>query len=151
MDCHLYDWSFQLELDHTSDEEMAHMSDMSSKAKMLPPWKKSIVGRFHKPVFQLWQAITQGDDKASHWHKHTFPETTDDPFCSVVYHGKCVAEEKCEALCRSNGAAKYRWFPNGCCECIGEGCQGYGIEEIRCKVCENEVEDDDVSALCQWN
>ncbi len=132
-------------MDHTSEEEMDILSDASSssKEKALPPWKKSIVGRFDAPVFPLWQAVTRGDDAGGRWRRHTFEEPPDDRPCSVVYHGQCVAEEKCEALCRSAGAGKYRWFPNGCCECVGEECRGYGAEEIRCNVCEKEVDDND--------
>ena len=30
------------------------------------------------------------------------------------------------------GAASYRWFNDGCCECIGHHCINYGLNEARC-------------------
>lgn len=46
-----------------------------------------------------------------------------------------MAEETCEALCRTAGAAKYRWFPSGCCRCLDGGCPGYGPEDAPCDAC----------------
>ena len=33
------------------------------------------------------------------------------------------------------GASSYRWFHDGCCECVGENCLNYGINESRCLQC----------------
>ena len=43
------------------------------------------------------------------------------------------------------GATSYRWFHDGCCECIGDTCINYGINESRCTLCsqgDKEEEDD---------
>lgn len=31
----------------------------------------------------------------------------------------------------SMGAKSYRWFHDGCCECVGDRCMNYGINESR--------------------
>jgi hypothetical protein len=41
------------------------------------------------------------------------------------------------------GASSYRWFHDGCCECIGDNCVGYGINESRCRECPLKDGDDD--------
>jgi hypothetical protein len=33
------------------------------------------------------------------------------------------------------GATSYRWFHDGCCECIGDTCINYGVNESRCHNC----------------
>ncbi|CAH0390063.1 unnamed protein product [Bemisia tabaci] len=55
--------------------------------------------------------------------------------CSVAYMSQCMSWNKCKASCQSMGAASYRWFHDGCCECVGEKCLNYGINESRCLQC----------------
>ena len=62
--------------------------------------------------------------------------------CTVAYLRQCMAERKCEMSCQSMGAASYRWFQDGCCECVGHNCINYGINESRCAECSYEDEDD---------
>lgn len=40
------------------------------------------------------------------------------------------------------GATSYRWFHDGCCECIGDTCINYGINESRCIHCPADKEDE---------
>lgn len=61
--------------------------------------------------------------------------------CTVVYLDNCVSWNKCRQTCRSTGASSYRWFHDGCCECVGSTCINYGVNESRCKHCP-ESEDD---------
>lgn len=58
--------------------------------------------------------------------------------CSVAYLSQCMPWNKCKGSCQSMGAASYRWFHDGCCECIGEHCMNYGINESRCLKCPEE-------------
>lgn len=51
--------------------------------------------------------------------------------CSVVYMSHCLSWNKCKASCMSMGAKSYRWFHDGCCECVGDRCMNYGINESR--------------------
>lgn len=51
--------------------------------------------------------------------------------CTVVFKSQCMSWHKCRVSCQSMGAASYRWFHDGCCECIGENCPNYGINENR--------------------
>jgi hypothetical protein len=59
--------------------------------------------------------------------------------CTVVFLSQCMAEKKCEVSCRSMGASAYRWFTDGCCECVGHGCVSYGINESRDRFCETPL------------
>lgn len=31
--------------------------------------------------------------------------------------------------------ANFRWFYDGCCECVGSTCINYGVKESRCTQC----------------
>jgi hypothetical protein len=33
------------------------------------------------------------------------------------------------------GANSYRWFHEGCCECVGNNCVNYGLNESKCLHC----------------
>lgn len=63
--------------------------------------------------------------------------------CTVAFMSQCTSWNKCQASCQSMGASSYRWFHDGCCECIGETCINYGINESRCMHCPADKEDDD--------
>lgn len=51
--------------------------------------------------------------------------------CTVAFWAQCMSWKKCESSCQSMGASSYRWFHDGCCECIGQYCIMYGINESR--------------------
>ncbi|CAH0546814.1 unnamed protein product [Brassicogethes aeneus] len=55
--------------------------------------------------------------------------------CTVAYWAQCMSSSKCRQSCLSMGASSYRWFHDGCCECIGDKCVNYGIPESRCSDC----------------
>jgi len=55
--------------------------------------------------------------------------------CSVAYLSQCMSLNKCHVSCQSMGAASFRWFHDGCCECVGDRCIKYGINESRCARC----------------
>ncbi|XP_012255891.2 twisted gastrulation protein homolog 1-B [Athalia rosae] len=55
--------------------------------------------------------------------------------CTVAFIAQCSSWNKCQASCQSMGATSYRWFHDGCCECVGDTCINYGINESRCKLC----------------
>ncbi|XP_005177270.2 protein twisted gastrulation-like [Musca domestica] len=61
--------------------------------------------------------------------------------CTVVYLDNCVSWNKCRQTCRSTGASSYRWFHDGCCECVGSTCLNYGVNESRCRCCPEKEED----------
>ncbi|XP_063705585.1 protein twisted gastrulation-like [Culicoides brevitarsis] len=71
--------------------------------------------------------------------------------CTVVYMSQCISNNKCKESCQSMGASSYRWFHDGCCECVGSTCVNFGINESRCLSCPENKEtfntadwDDDV-------
>ena len=37
--------------------------------------------------------------------------------------------------CSSMGASSYRWFFDGCCQCVGSTCNNFGIDDSRCLEC----------------
>ncbi|PIK35091.1 hypothetical protein BSL78_28089 [Apostichopus japonicus] len=55
--------------------------------------------------------------------------------CSLIFHDQCTALEKCRRFCSSVGASRYRWFHTACCECIGDTCISYGVNESLCRDC----------------
>ncbi|XP_045478215.1 twisted gastrulation protein homolog 1-A-like isoform X2 [Harmonia axyridis] len=55
--------------------------------------------------------------------------------CTVAFMSQCLSNAKCKSTCITMGASGYRWFHDACCECIGENCINYGINESRCKEC----------------
>uniref|UniRef100_A0A182YHA0 Uncharacterized protein n=1 Tax=Anopheles stephensi TaxID=30069 RepID=A0A182YHA0_ANOST len=62
--------------------------------------------------------------------------------CTVAYQAQCMSWNKCKESCRTMGASSYRWFHDGCCECIGQYCLNYGINESRCRDCPENKEHD---------
>lgn len=62
--------------------------------------------------------------------------------CTVAYMSQCTSWNKCKVQCQSMGAASFRWFHDGCCECVGGTCINYGINESRCSKCPLDREDD---------
>ena len=56
--------------------------------------------------------------------------------CKVAFYNTCISKEDCISSCSSMGASKYRWFRNGCCQCIGSRCHDYGELSPLCKECQ---------------
>ncbi|TMW47327.1 hypothetical protein DOY81_007590 [Sarcophaga bullata] len=63
--------------------------------------------------------------------------------CTVIYLNTCTNNKKCLQYCESMGSNSYRWFHDGCCECVGANCYNYGINESRCTACPDDDEDDE--------
>ena len=112
---------------------------------------KSSVGDISEPTPQLWDALMEGDDPTDLWDKLTFqvddykkkaPKNhVQDTLiqeeyvtfnCTVAFLKNEIGDRKCEKSCMSMGASSYRWFNNGCCQCVGHGCIQYGVNEARC-------------------
>lgn len=55
--------------------------------------------------------------------------------CKVAFRDGCVAKENCIKVCSDLGSHRYRWFRNGCCQCIGYLCSDYGEKRPLCKKC----------------
>lgn len=55
--------------------------------------------------------------------------------CTVAYMSDCMPYNKCKSSCTSMGATAYRWFHDGCCECVGPNCINYGIDKSSCLHC----------------
>ncbi|KAF7273515.1 twisted gastrulation BMP signaling modulator crossveinless [Rhynchophorus ferrugineus] len=147
-----------------------------------PLSKKSHVEDFQETIPQLFRALTEGPDSLNRWNSTTFPIDIDVTHyankkemklliqqnnaeqdvlpnsniytvnCTVAFWAQCMSWSKCKTNCQSMGASSYRWFHDGCCECVGDKCINYGINESRCSACplsdesiqdENELEDDD--------
>ncbi|XP_014203681.1 twisted gastrulation protein homolog 1-A [Copidosoma floridanum] len=62
--------------------------------------------------------------------------------CSVAYISTCTSWGQCKKSCQSMGASSYRWFHDGCCECVGDTCINYGINESRCQKCPVDKEEE---------
>lgn len=57
--------------------------------------------------------------------------------CTVIFLTQCFSWNKCKSTCQNMGASSYRWFHDGCCECVGSSCVNYGINQSRCERCSN--------------
>ncbi|XP_053324127.1 twisted gastrulation protein homolog 1-A-like [Spea bombifrons] len=55
--------------------------------------------------------------------------------CTVMYFNPCMSMRRCHQSCESVGSPRYRWFHNGCCQCVGPDCYGYGSKEAMCQQC----------------
>lgn len=68
--------------------------------------------------------------------------------CTVAYMAQCMSLTKCQESCSSMGASSYRWFHDGCCECVGPACVNFGINESRCLECpEKKISDGNDNTL----
>ena len=52
--------------------------------------------------------------------------------CTVAFVNKHLSMDKCKQACQALGAKHFRWFDEGCCECIGEYCLNYGVSKPEC-------------------
>ncbi|GFU56033.1 protein twisted gastrulation [Nephila pilipes] len=125
---------------------------------------KSHVEDLSEPFPDLFSVLTEEKDSLLRWTSYTFPveisfisidkdvkfvtaKSTDtngsnqgqlEPVsvnCTVAYMSQCMPWNKCKDACCSMGASSYRWFHDGCCECVGSTCVNYGINESRCLEC----------------
>ena len=55
--------------------------------------------------------------------------------CTVAFMTGCNSWVKCKRSCQSMGAASYRWFHDGCCQCVGNTCLNYGLKQSKCSKC----------------
>lgn len=55
--------------------------------------------------------------------------------CTVAYFDRCIPLNECRVSCDSMGATTFRWFHNGCCECVGNTCLNYGNTYPKCREC----------------
>lgn len=137
--------------------------------------RKSHVEDLAENIPQLFQALTTEADAQNRWAIVTFPvdinqaaflptnkkvvvidaaqaqQSTipDDSLvtvnCTVAYMAQCMSWNKCKASCTSMGASSYRWFHDGCCECVGHQCINYGINQSRCSDCPLLEDDEDLT------
>jgi len=135
--------------------------------------KKSHVEIFSDPIPALFTALMSEADTQERWITVTFPvDFYTDPYrpklekefkywtqsaeqevapvkdvitlnCTVAYMSQCMSWNKCKQSCKSTGAQSYRWFHDGCCECVGDTCINYGIDESRCLNCPEPKEEDE--------
>ncbi|KXJ22116.1 twisted gastrulation protein homolog 1-A [Exaiptasia diaphana] len=57
--------------------------------------------------------------------------------CKTAFFDNCRSLKHCKTVCNSMGAQRYRWFHNGCCQCVGHYCVDYGETKPLCKNCKN--------------
>ncbi|KAH8398343.1 hypothetical protein KR215_008656 [Drosophila sulfurigaster] len=108
--------------------------------------KKSHVEDF-EGVTVLFEALTTSPSD-DNWQVFSFPNNVKHADniprnCTVVYLKECTSWNKCRQTCYKTGATSYRWFHDGCCECVGGYCASYGINESRCSQCPEPGCDED--------
>ncbi|KAF2901673.1 hypothetical protein ILUMI_04516 [Ignelater luminosus] len=135
--------------------------------------KKSHVEEFSEKVAGLFQVLTEDQDPQDRWTSFTYSIDLDATIfapkkeiklhmqsveqevapikpnvttlnCTVAFMSQCMSWPKCRSSCQSMGASSYRWFHDGCCECVGDTCINYGINESRCRKCslKDEIAED---------
>lgn len=52
--------------------------------------------------------------------------------CVVAFINRELSLMKCKKSCTTMGASAFRWFHDGCCECIGPNCINYGKATPNC-------------------
>lgn len=55
--------------------------------------------------------------------------------CTVAYMAQCLSMNKCRSSCASMGSTTFRWFHDGCCECVGQYCNEFGLDKSNCTAC----------------
>ncbi|CAL1261974.1 unnamed protein product [Larinioides sclopetarius] len=140
---------------------------------------KSHVEDLPEPFPDLFSVLTEEKDSLLRWTSYTFPvevsfisldkdvkfitaKATDsnggqgqlEPMavnCTVAYMSQCMPWNKCKDSCCSMGASSYRWFHDGCCECVGSTCVNYGINESRCLDCPHDKDQMTIEELKDLN
>lgn len=140
----------------------------------------SHVGDLAERIPELFNALTEEQDNKLRWIAYSFPVHKDATFftpkqgeiklipvmtvqdlgkmkeeivnCTVAFMSQCTAWNKCKSACTSMGASSYRWFHDGCCECVGDTCLNYGMNTSKCLKCPDDADDegdesDDVTAV----
>ena len=102
-------------------------------------WKSCVTAHF---CFILVKETDMGGQSTSHFG-------TRGPYnCTVAFMSECTSLGKCKQSCKSMGSAKYRWFHDqGCCQCIGDTCIDYGLNEPQCLACKVEDEEEESEEL----
>lgn len=62
------------------------------------------------------------------------PRSDDRQKCVVAFINHHLSMTNCRRYCRSMGASSFRWFEEGCCECLGKFCIHYGLNEPKCSI-----------------
>ncbi|XP_033228567.1 twisted gastrulation protein homolog 1-A-like [Belonocnema kinseyi] len=133
--------------------------------------KLSYVEDLMIPVPNLFHALTADPDPEGRWASFTYQDShfsqsikaesvqtknfvREDIFvnedisvqnadnCTVAYISDCSSLHTCKTSCSGLGATSFRWFHNGCCECIGQHCFNYGLNESRCSKCSNHYNEE---------
>ncbi|XP_075425172.1 twisted gastrulation protein homolog 1-like [Ascaphus truei] len=130
-----------------------------------PPARRSSLGGLPSPVPSLFQALSgmQERDSAPAWKVEELPMSEElaqlthtdhvllgahtgvsrsppasgnvSSLCTVLYFNPCMSMSRCRQACESVGSGQYRWFHNGCCQCVGPDCHGYGSKKPACQQC----------------
>lgn len=98
----------------------------------------SQVGDLPTPFPDLFDVLTQDEDPTLRWTSAVHPETANNN-CTVVFMSQCTSMTKCRHSCQSMGSSKFRWFHDGCCQCIGADCLGFGVSASRCFDCSSSA------------
>ncbi|KAI5730023.1 hypothetical protein M8J76_009135 [Diaphorina citri] len=134
----------------TATSELSKQSHVEDLTDAIPTLFKVLTSesdtlhRFDTITFPVDFPIAQFKpqyEKEIKYKMQTSDQETADPLtavtlnCTVAYMSTCMSWSKCKTSCRSMGSTSVRWFHDGCCECIGDTCINYGINQSRCQNC----------------
>nr|AVK72344.1 twisted gastrulation protein [Meara stichopi] len=127
----------------SSVEELEPSTNMPSLFNVMAhqnsyAWKSFSYPIYSNPkVTSYPEEMLEPNIKNHYLSKSTF--TTKIGECTVIYFDKCRSMSECKDTCVSVGSAAYRMFHNGCCECVGNMCEEYGMpygkNALHCRDC----------------
>lgn len=59
--------------------------------------------------------------------------------CQVAFINRYLSLTRCKKTCTHMGAHYFRWFHDGCCECVGRYCLNFGLAEPKCIIVDEDL------------
>ncbi|OTF82922.1 twisted gastrulation-like protein, partial [Euroglyphus maynei] len=113
--------------------------------------QRSNVGHIQDPQPDFFTLLTESPDPLERWktisyslilpieEKNLSKEDENsselEMKCTVAYMAQCLSMNKCRSSCASMGSTTFRWFHDGCCECVGQYCNEFGLDKSNCTAC----------------
>ncbi|KPM10190.1 twisted gastrulation-like protein [Sarcoptes scabiei] len=120
-------------------EEIQHRSNVGHIKDPQPDFFK-LLTELPDPL-ERWKTISYSlklpflDDDVEENRNRMEGESHLEMDCTVAYLAQCISLNKCRTSCASMGSTTYRWFHDGCCQCVGKTCNEFGLEQSNCTAC----------------
>lgn len=90
-----------------------------------------------EPFDEKWKVVQAFVNLYSSMNIQTNEVVSITKACRVVFVNECLSLNKCKVACKSIGSGSFRWFHDGCCECISPMCPAnyFGLDTNQCENC----------------